>query len=184
MLKKLNIVILILISISFVSHAEDLSAPRAVILKYLEAARLYDTAIMSDLMHPEALKQFKDTFGNALNSSKGDLAKSEILPIFGVRTIEEFESLSNRDAFKRFNDLLISDDPEFVELMNKAQFSIITIKIEDNIAYVTYSATIEINGQTINQNVVQKLKIHDGTWRLLLAEEAEAAISSIASRYN
>lgn len=165
-------------------YAENTSDAKKVILRYLEAVKIYDTTIMSDLMHPEALKQFKDVFESALSGSNSDLAKSEILPVFGANTVEEFRQLDDMAAYKKFNDFAKNSRPELLELMHKSQFKVVTENIHGDIAYFTYELALNINGKVVRTEAVQKLKQHNGRWMLLLSAEAEASAAGIAARYN
>lgn len=97
--------------------------------------KVYDTSTMANLMHPDALKQFRDCFDKALNGSKSDLAKSELLPAFGVSTLEDYKKLSDREAYKRFNNFIANSQPRLIELMKNSQFSIINENIQGDISY-------------------------------------------------
>lgn len=184
MCKILKIALLVFFLSSTILSAEEGSDARVAILKYFEAAKSIDTSAMSDLMHPEALKQFRNAFDSALNGTKRDLARSEILPIFGSQSIEDYKKLGDREAYKRFNDLIFSAQPDFVKLMNESKFEIVTENIKGDIAYFTYTLTINYNGKSVSKDVVQKLKLHNGNWLLLLAADAEASIAGISARYN
>jgi hypothetical protein len=183
MIKKLIATFFVFFFASAFSYAEEASDAKVVISKYFEALKVYDTTIMSGLMHPDALEQFKNVFGDAFNGPKSDLAKSEILPVFKVGTVEDYRKLSSREAYKRFSDFVVSAQPDLRKLMNESNFSIVNENLNNDIAYFTYLLTLNINGQTINKNVVQKLKLNNGNWMLLLAEDAEASIAGISSRY-
>lgn len=182
MVRKFIVLFFILFSKSPL-FADQTSDAKIVLSKYFESLNAYDTSLMSDLMHPEALFQFKDVFNKALDSPKSELAKSQILPLFRVNTTDEFKKLSNRDAYKAFNDLVVNAQPEIRRIMNQAQFAIVTTDIKNDLAYFTYRMSLNINGETINKNVVQKLKLHDGHWMLLLAEDAETSIAMISAKY-
>ncbi len=184
MIGKLKSALLLVFFTSAFVYADMASDSKVMLSKYFEAIKMYDTSKMADLMHPDALKQFRDCFDNAFNGSKSDLAKSEILPALEVQTIEDYKKLSDREAYKRFNDFIANSQPRLVELMKKSQFSIVTENIQGDISYFTYLLTLNIEGKTISKNVVQRLKINNGQWMLLLAEDAEASIAGIAARYN
>ncbi|WP_340680174.1 hypothetical protein [Paraglaciecola sp.] len=183
MIRKLIVPFFVLFLTSTFLHADQTSDAKIVLSKYLEAQKVFDTTVMSDLMHPEALEQFKNVISDAFNGSKSDLAKSEILPLFKVGTVEDYRKLSSKEAYKRFFDFVASAQPELRKLMNASNFSIVNENLNNDIAYMTCLMTLNINGQTINKNVVQKLKLNNGNWMLLLAEDAEASIAGIAFRY-
>lgn len=115
--------------------------------KYLEAVKVYDTIVISELMHPDALAKFRDSFDFALNGPKSDLAKSELLPAFGVQTIDEYKKLNNTEAYKRINDYIVKSQPKLLELMKGSNFSIVGENLQGEISYITYTLTFNINGQ-------------------------------------
>lgn len=184
MIRKLIVPFFALFLTSTFLYADQAADAKIVLTKYIKSMKTYDTSLMSDLMHPEALAQFKGVFNGALNGQKSELAKSEILPLFKVRTAEEFKKLSNKDTFKIFNDLVVSTQPEIFKIMKQSQISIVTSDIQKDIAYFTYNITLNIDGQTVNKNVVQRLKLNNGNWMLLLSEDAETSIAMIANKYN
>ncbi|WP_340680173.1 hypothetical protein [Paraglaciecola sp.] len=183
MIRKLIVPFFVLFLTSTFLHADQTSDAKIVLSKYFEALKVYDTTIMSDLMHPEALAQFKGVFNGALNGPKSDLAKLKILPLFKVGTVEEFKKISNKDVYKSYNDMVVNARPEILKIMKESQFSIVTSDIQKGIAYFTYNMTLNIDGQIVNENVVQKLKLNNGNWMLLLPEDAETSIAIIANKY-
>ena len=176
--------VVFLLIISWTTYPAETSPAREAITKYFEAVRVYDTEVMADMMHPQALKQFRDSMDGALNGPKSDLARTEILPIITVSSIEEYQSLSNRETYKRLNDVIVKTQPDLLALMKNSEFKIVTENIEGDIAYFTYALQINMDGQSFSKDVVQKLKLSDGKWMLLLAADAEATIAGIAARYN
>ena len=113
-MKELIIVSLCLLA-SVHAVAQDSSGAEAAVLKYGEAAKAYDTAAMTALMHPDALKRFRTTINEALAGSKGAQAKAELLPLFSVATVAAYSALSDPEAFKRLNDTVAKTAPELVE---------------------------------------------------------------------
>ena len=67
--------------------------------------------------------------------------------------------------------------------MAKSEFEILGTVVTGEIADVTYNMTINVEGQSVKQEIVQKLKPSNGRWMLLLPATSEATIANIESRY-
>ena len=48
---------------------------------------------------------------------------------------------------------------------------------------MTYNLGMTVNGKAITTQVVQKLKLYDGKWLLMLPSTAEASIAAIEARF-
>jgi hypothetical protein len=168
-----------------VSQAQAQAAPdpEATLLAYTEATRVYDPALMTRFMHPEALRQFRTTIDAALAGPKSGAAKAELLPLFAVQTVEEFRALSDFDAFMRMNETVSKASPELMQLISTARYEIVGTVHKDGLAYVTYMLTIVVDGKSVSSQVVQTLKPHDDQWLLMLPASAGAAVAKIEARY-
>jgi hypothetical protein len=181
-LKKLIGVSLCLL-VSFLAIAQDKSGADAALTKFVEATRAYDTARMASSMHPEALQRFRAVIEAALKSGSADLAKAELLPLFSVSSVEDFAKLSDVEMFKRLSESVAKAAPQVIELMAKSEFEILSTVVTGEIADVTYNMTITVEGQKVEQEIVQKLKPYNGQWMLLLPATAETTIANFESRY-
>jgi hypothetical protein len=85
--------------------------------------------------------------------------------------------------FKRLSDSVARAAPQVIELMAKSEFEILGTVVTGEIADVTYNMTINVEGQSVKQEIVQKLKPSNGRWMLLLPATSEATIANIESRY-
>lgn len=151
--------------------------------KFVAATQAYDTARMASSMHPEALQRFRAVIEAALKSGKGELAKAELLPLFSVFSVEDFSKLSDVEMFKRLSDSVAQAAPQVIELMAQSEFEILGTEMTGEIAEVTYAMTITVEGQSVKQEIVQKLKPSNGQWMLLLPATSESTIANIESRY-
>ena len=181
-MKKLLTVSICLL-VSCFAFAQDKSGAEAALTKFVEATKAYDTARMASSMHPEALQRFRAVIETALKSGKADLAKAELLPLFSVSSVEDFSKLSDVEMFKRLSDSVARAAPQVIELMAKSEFEILGTVVTGEIADVTYNMTINVEGQSVKQEIVQKLKPSNGRWMLLLPATSEATIANIESRY-
>ena len=164
-------------------QASDQSEVESVVDRYFESIQVYDTAIMSSMMHPEALKRFRTPILNALEGSKREQAKMELLPLFSVSNVEQYKSLTDVEAYKRLNDFVAKAQPQLIALMKSTDFEVVNIALKGDIAYVNYTLTMNIQDQSVEKDVVQKLKLHDGSWMLLLPPDGEATIAGIEARF-
>jgi len=169
---------------SCLAVAQDPSAAaEAAMARFVDATRAYDTARMASSMHPEALQRFRTVIEGALRSGKADMAKVELLPLFSVSSVEDFSKLSDVEIFKRLSDSVAKAAPQVIELMAKSEFEILGTVVTGDIADVTYNMTINVEGQSVKQEIVQKLKPSNGQWMLLLPATSESTINNIESRY-
>jgi len=164
-------------------QAADRAGVERVFSDYSAAVQVYDTAAIASLMHPDALKKFRISITNALNGNKSALAKRQLLPLFLVSTIEQYSKLSDFEAYKRLNDFIVQAQPQLIALMKGSEFEIVDIVFKSELAYITYTLTMTMQGQLVSKDAVQKLKLHNGTWLLLLPPSGEATIASIVTRF-
>ena len=162
----------------------DLSLAEKSMHQYFKALKTYDTTEMASLMHPEALKRFRGAINSALHGKKQEFARKELLPVFGTTDLVEYQSLSDREAFKRLNDAISNSAPLLIDMLEKSDFKIINISEKSNVAYVVYILNIYANEQKASTEIVQKLKIFEDKWLLLLSAEADATIAGINAKYN
>ncbi len=171
------------LTITCLLQAADTSGPKTAILKYFEASKIYDTTLMANMMHPEALHKFRKSITTALNGNQSELAKKELLPLFNTSSMSSYLSLSDREAFKRLNDVIASSQPDLIDLMKIAKFEIVSEVMRNELVYVTYTLSLSIDGRNTTKDIVQKLKKSKEQWLLLLPADGDATIAGIESRY-
>lgn len=134
--------------------AQEKSDPESALRVYFNAVKVYDTEVMSKLMHPDALARFRRTFDAALLGPKSEQARAELLPLFEVTSIDEFASLSDMSAFKRLNETVKNNVPHLVEMMSISEFEIVGKIEKDDVTYFTYTLTAFVDGQRISSDAV------------------------------
>ena len=165
------------------SLANDLSLAKENMQNYIQALKNCDTRAMADLMHPDALKRFRSIIDSALTGPKSKLAEEELLPLFRVKSLPDYYSLSDREAYYNMNEVIAASAPELIDMMKNAQINIISLNNQDELIYVIYSLGLEVKGQEVSKEVVQKMKLHDEQWMLMLSAEAAATVARINARY-
>lgn len=151
--------------------------------KYFAVVKVFDTTAMSNMLHPDALSEFRRTFDQVFTGGQSEKAKTDILPLFSVTKIEEFDALSDRMSYQRFNDFIISMQPQLLTMMKASSSTIKTVSIVDGIGFVNYTLTMNVKGQSIDTDAVQKFKLDDGTWLALLPASSNASMEGIKAQY-
>jgi hypothetical protein len=180
---KTGIALVLLLLASWHVGAQAQPSVEAAFLDYAKATKSYDTQKMSALMHPEALRRFRTTFDAAFQGPKKEMAAKELLPLFSLTSAAQFAELSDLEAYKRLNDTIAKTAPQVVDMMAGATFTIVGSFLKDDAAYVTYNFGLTVNDKAITSEVVQKLKLHDGKWLLMLPATSESSIAAIESRF-
>lgn len=180
-MRKLLLVLTALVCLPAVSQTP--TGVDAALRAYAEATRTYDTSAMAQLMHPEALAEFREAIDSALRVPKSDAAKADLLPLFSLTKPEDCFKLSDAEAYKRLNDTVAKSAPQIAEMMSKAEYQIVGSVMKDEVAYVTYTLTMNIEVKPMSTQVVQRVKQPDGQWLLLLPSSSTATVAGIKARY-
>ena len=181
-MKKMALLILIVATCTQ-ALAEEVSGPETAMLKYADAAKSFDAERITQLMHPEALQKFRVAFNDAMDGENGTRAQAELLPLFAVSTFEAYKDLSNEEAFKRLNETVSRGSSELTAAMGDSEYEIIGRVQEGEEVVLAYALTVTIKGQRLRQEVVQRLKQHNGVWLLLLPTSADASLAGLEARY-
>lgn len=163
--------------------SQEVTGPASAMLEYAEASKSFDAARIASLMHPEALQRARESFESAFRGENSDRARAHLLPIFSVSTYDEFVGLSDVEAFRRLNESVSRADPELVEIMATAEYEVIGQVQRGDEVFLTYVFTVTLEGRPISQEVVQRLKQHQGEWLLMLPASSEATIAAIEAQY-
>jgi hypothetical protein len=174
----------LLLASSWLASAQTPSGFESAFLAYAQATKTYDTKQMSEFMHPEALRRFRSVFETAFNGPKAEQATQALLPLFSVSSAAEFSKLTDLQAYKRLNDTIAKSAPEIVEMMSTSTYQIVGSFMKEDVAYVTYTLGVTVQGKAVSSQVVQTLKLHDGNWLLMLPSTAEGTIAGIEARFH
>ena len=178
-----NLALLIVLAVGGYALAQENAGPEAAMLRYADAAKSFDAERIARLMHPEALQRFRDAFDAALLGENGDRARTELLPLFAVSTYDEFQALSNVEAFQRLNEAVSRAAPELAAVMANSEYEIIGTAQRGDEVFLTYVLTVAIEGRPVKREAAQRLKQHDGEWLLMLPPNGEATIAGLEARY-
>ena len=181
-MNRLTVLVVCLLA-SFSAAAQRSSDVEAAFTRYAAATKTYDTAAMTALMHPDALRRFRTTIDAALAGPKRDQAKKELLPLFAVTTVAAFSALSDAEAYRVMNETVAKGSPELINMMSKSTYDLVGSFIKDGVAYVTYNLKMTVEGVPFTNQVTQTLKMHNGKWLLMLPATADATIAGIEARF-
>lgn len=159
------------------------TSPESVFMEYAEAARSWDVDRIVSLTHPEALSTFRETIDNALTGKKSDQARKELLPYFSVSSYEEFKLLSDDVVYQRMNDTVKKNLPHLVDVLANSEYEITERLDNGSEVVIVYRINFLIEGNSVAKETLQRLKLYDGEWRLLLPPDSEATIANLEAMY-
>src|SRR5690606_31261206 len=96
----------------------------AAFREYVAAAKVFDAQRMAAMMHPEALRRFRETFDKAFVGENAERARAELLPLFQAASYEEFAALTDVEAFERLNLVIAAAIPDAIELMKNSTWEV------------------------------------------------------------
>jgi hypothetical protein len=147
------------------------------------AAGRYDE--FSKMMDPATLKSFHsavaELLDQAVKSGKNQMA-DQILPVFGIKTLDELKALDDTKFFAAFSGGAIERDPNLKATMSKATFAVLGhVDEPKDLAHVVcrVTMTVAIDGKdekVDSLNVMSLRKLADG-WKLLPANDIDAFVA-------
>ena len=159
------------------------STPESTMVSYADAAKSWDVGRMANLMHPEALRRFREAFDGAFLGENASRARTDLLPLFAVSTYEDYAALSNVEVFQRLTETVSRAAPGLKEIMAGSEYEIVSQAQRGEEVLLTYVLAITVEGRVVRQEVEQALKQHEGKWLLMLPADGEATIARIAAQY-
>jgi len=131
----------------------------------------------AELMHPEALQDFKDLLVSVLEATgETDRATQMGLVSFfdGARDAEAVIALEPEELFAAFMRGVVSQSPQMREAFAGVDFEIIGTVYEGNdLAHVVYRMQMSLEGLDMTQVDVVSLRRSGTDWRMLLTGEFE-----------
>ena len=179
--KLVTVVILCLLSCFAIAQVN--STPESAMLSYTAATRSWDAERMAKLMHPEALRRFREAFNAAFLGERSAQARTDLLPLFAVSTYEDYVALSNVEAYQRLNEVIARSSPQLAEIMANTEYEMIGQVQSGDAVFVTYVLAVPVEGRVVRKQVVQELKQHEGSWLLMLPPDGEATIARLDAQY-
>ncbi len=152
--------------------------PESVAARYAAAMQRRDWKAGAALMHPDALQQLKKMF-RPLVFAVPNLELGKMF--FNVRTMAEFDRLSNAQAFERLMTAVTKINPEIGAALATSKSQIIGHVLEgDDTAHVVYRMTSKVEGISVTKMAVMPLKKSGATWGGLLTGDIEGMAAALS----
>lgn len=166
------------LAISALAQTQSPETPEAVAKAYFAAMQASDWDKCADLLHPEALGSMKRTFAKIINADvSGGAAKT----IFGLKTNEEFASLSGATIFERLMNFMSGASPEMKTVLAASKTTVLGKVTEGiDLVHVVYRTQIKMSGAEISEVELMSFKKHGTTWRGLLTADMEEMVTNLA----
>ncbi|MDX2042558.1 MAG: hypothetical protein SF097_15160 [Acidobacteriota bacterium] len=166
------------LAISALAQTQSPETPEAVAKAYFAAMQASDWDKCADLLHPEALGSMKRTFAKIINADvSGGAAKT----IFGLKTNEEFASLSGATIFERLLNFMSGASPEMKTVLAASKTTVLGKVTEGiDLVHVVYRTQIKMSGAEISEVELMSFKKHGTTWRGLLTADMEEMVTNLA----
>ena len=159
--------------------AQSASTPEEFAQSYIAAMQTADWSTAAQLMHPDALAEFKTMFVPLVGMDKsGEVAQS----LFGAADSAALANTPADSVFARFMTAITGASPDLWELMSGAQTEIIGHVLEGDtgIAHVVFRMHMTMDGITARKVDAMPVKRYEGQWRALLTGNIEGMAAAIA----
>jgi len=149
--------------------AQEPETPEALALAYMDALRASDWTRVTGLMHPDALREFKEMFAPLVAGGDPQLAA-----LFGVADTAAFRATPPDSAFAGFLASVMGA-ANLTEMLANAQIQVIGGVQErgTDVTHVLYRMTMDMQGVTATQMDVMPVRQDGGHWRALLSGDIE-----------
>ena len=154
--------------------------PEAVTQQFAAAMRAGDWVGTAELMHPDALRQFRRMFLPILAAdSTGHFCQR----LFAASSLAELTVLPDDELFARFFRTLVTSEPEMSGIFAGEELVPIGHVLEGpDVAHVVFRMKIAADGVTMTKVQAMSLRRVGRTWRVLLSGEFEGLATALARR--
>ena len=169
-----------LLGASPVAAQDRPETPEAVTRQYAAAVRANDWVGTANLMHPDALAQFRRMFLPILAAdASGQLCRR----LFDAASSAELAQLPDDELFARFFRTLVNGAPELQAMFTGADLVPVGHVMEgDDIAHVVFRMKAGADGVTFTKVQAVSLRRVGPTWRVLLSGDVEGLAATLARR--
>jgi hypothetical protein len=155
----------------------DNEAIQKVVSEALDAVKAAQWQKFAGLMHPDALRDLKQTFAPALEAADADSDElRQVMRFFGKpKDVKELLALPPDKFFARFLEGTMESVPRLRKVLSGSEFQMIgTVYEKDGTAHVVYRGRIKVNEVTVSKVDVISLKQDGESWRMLLSGDFKA----------
>ena len=159
---------------------ERAETPEAVTRQYGAAMRANDCIGTAELMHPDALAQFRRMLLPIVAAdSSGGLCRR----LFDASSSTELAGLPDAELFARFFRTLVNDAPELSGMFAGADLAPVGHVLEGaDVAHVVFRMKVAADGVTLTKVQAVSLRRAGPTWRVLLSGDFEGLAAALARR--
>lgn len=155
----------------------DDEAVSKVVAQALEATKAEDWQKYATLMHPEALRDFKEVLVPALEAAAAAPDEGAlVLRFFGnIKDAKKLLALPPDKFFAQFMQGVSTQIPQFRKALTGTEFKVIgTVYEMDGMAHVLYRASVKVDEIDVSQVDVISLKRDGQSWGMLMKAEFKA----------
>jgi hypothetical protein len=162
------------------------ASPEDVATQALQALREDRMEDFAKLMHPNALRQFKETMVSIVDVAAEAGQEKQVLGLFGtVEAAEELRELDDKDVFLRFFQTLSKKRPEFRQSMAGAGAQVLGHVTEGkDLVHVVYRITLTVEGVKATKMDVISLQRTKTGWAMLLRSDIETMAAALKQRFS
>ena len=155
--------------------------PEAVGKRYIGAIRTGDWKQAAALMHPEALKKFRELM---LPIVKADTSGQVARSFFGVTSASQLATLPDAELYVRMMKFLMTSSPELARIMSGSESTVIGHVDEGaDVTHVVFRMRATVNGLTVEKMDTMSMRRFGATWRLLLSGDLEGMAAAMRARF-
>ena len=168
--------LIFLSAISAFSQTPD--SPEVVAKAYFAGMQASNWDKCASLLHTEALGSMKRTFAVIIKADEsGGAAKA----IFGLKSNEEFNQLSEASVFERLMNFITGAVPEMKSALASSTTTILgKVNEGTDLVHVVYRSQIKMAGAEASEVELISFKKQGANWRALLTADMEEMVSKFA----
>jgi hypothetical protein len=168
---------LLIISLPLSTLAAQAMSPEQVIASMMTSLGKEDWDTFTNLMHPDALQQFKTLFHDVLISDSSDQIGSYL---FGVPDLQAFDNMSASKIYKQFMTNLYNLEPSLRDVLSNTSYEILgSVKEGNELVHVLYRIKMEVGGKEVQQLEIETVQNYQGQWRTLLRKDITAVADQL-----
>jgi hypothetical protein len=160
----------------------DNAAVQKVVTQALDAMKAADWLKFASLMHPDALRDFKETLAQALEATESDPDEMrQAMRFFGnPKSVKELLALSPEKFFARFLEGITTTAPRLRQVLTGSEYKVIgTVYENDGTAHVVYRTHVKVEGTAASAVGVISLKRDGDSWRMLMSADFKALAEQV-----
>ena len=169
--------VLVMAAMLPVAALAQAQTPEQVAERYFATMKASDWAGNVALMHPDALRGFRDVF---VQVAQKDTTNALARQVFAVNTSAELTALSAAEVYQRFLANALSQQPAMREVLNGATMKAVGHVDEGDTTHVLYRMTMSMSGVPLQKlDVLSLRRDASGAWRVLLTGDVQNMLAGV-----